>query len=62
MAEKAKTVAETNEAAAETFEKEMIVRSKRYAKHRDLLAVSLSGKKRYTLDEVDAVIEKGGAN
>lgn len=60
MAEKTKTMAEITETAAGTFEKEMIVRSKRYAKHRDLLAVSLSSKKRYTLDEVDAVIKNGG--
>lgn len=46
--------AETTEAV---FTKEQLAASKRYAKRRDLIRALLDSGKRYTLDEVDRLIE-----
>lgn len=46
------------QAAPMTFQKSGLLASKKYANRRDLLSVLLEDNKDYTLDEVDALLEK----
>ena len=52
-----KTVAEVTEAEP-TFDKEQIVKSKRFKESADLVGALLVSGKSYTLTEVDGLIEK----
>lgn len=47
----------TEAAAAATYSVDQLAASKRYANRRDLIRALLDGGKRYTLDEVDRLIE-----
>lgn len=53
-------MAKENTAAeiAATYSKEQILQSTKYAKRRDLLTAILEDNRAYTIDEVDARIEK----
>lgn len=53
-------MAKENTAAeiAATYSKEQILQSAKYAKRRDLLTAILEDNRAYTIDEVDARIEK----
>lgn len=51
---KAKTIQE----AAAAYTKEQLTASKRYANRRDIISALLENGKSYTLDEVDALINK----
>ena len=50
-------MAKTEKAAA-VYSKEQLAASKRYATKRDIIRALLENGKTYTLDEVDALIEK----
>lgn len=53
----AKTTKTEAAAAAATYTVDQLVASKRYANRRDLIRALLDSGKRYTLDEVDRLIE-----
>lgn len=42
---------------ADSFDKETLLKSKRFQDHRDILTVVLSDKKRYTIGEVQKLVE-----
>ncbi len=48
----------TAQEAAAAYTKEQLVTSKKYATRQDILSALLADGKTYTLDEVDALIEK----
>lgn len=50
-------MAKTEKAAA-VYSKEQLAASKKYATKRDIISALLENGKTYTLDEVDALIEK----
>lgn len=43
---------------ASTYSKEQLIRSQRYAKHRDLIGAILEDDRQYTIKEVDTAIDK----
>lgn len=51
-------MAKTSTAAAATYTKEQLAASQRYANRQDLINALLVPDKTYTLDEVEALIEK----
>ena len=53
----AKTTNTEQATPAATYTKEQLAASKRYANRRDLIRALLDSGKRYTLDEVDRLIE-----
>ena len=53
----AKTETKTEQAAA-TYTKAQLTASKKYANRRDIISALLDDGKAYTLDEVDALINK----
>lgn len=61
----AKATTAAKAAASETFQKESILASAKYANRRDALSVLLEDNKDYTLEEVDTILEnfmKGKVN
>ena len=54
----AKVNPDMTEAEATVYTKQQIIASKRYANRRDMVNALLDDNKRYTLDEVDALIKK----
>lgn len=57
MAQAKTTKTEAAAAAAVTYTADQLAASKRYANRRDLIRALLDSGKRYTLDEVDRLIE-----
>lgn len=57
MAQAKTTKTEAGGAAAATYTVDQLAASKRYANRRDLIRALLDSGKRYTLDEVDRLIE-----
>lgn len=57
MAQAKTTKTEAAPAAAATYTVDQLAASKRYANRRDLIRALLDSGKRYTLDEVDRLIE-----